>query len=138
MSVLNFHASTSGQTHEWNPVQVSHPDRDGDCKCPHSKQCFYEGTLGCPFSITATKNTYSPAYFSSQCMGCTCEAKIDTTTTTTTLALAIGAAKSRCPAFAALSTPDSEGDCSCYGLLARFILTCFDWHRYLSMRINTL
>ncbi|CAE7263615.1 eprA1 [Symbiodinium microadriaticum] len=96
-------------------ASVSHPDRDGDCKCPQSKQCFYEGSLGCPFSYTATKNTYSPAYFTAQCKTCTCETKIETTTTTTTTALAIGAAKSRCPAFAAVRTPDSEGDCSCYG-----------------------
>ncbi|CAE7285894.1 eprA1 [Symbiodinium sp. CCMP2456] len=96
-------------------ASVSHPDRDGDCKCPHSKQCFYEGSLGCPFSYTATKNTYSPAYFTVQCKTCTCETKIETTTTTTTTELAIGAAKSRCPAFAALRTPDREGDCSCYG-----------------------
>ena len=74
----------SPSTHCPRFARVRTPDQEGDCKCPVSRACFHEGTVGCPYSRTPSTNKYSPTYFSVGCEGCSCVVKPATTTTTTT------------------------------------------------------
>mmetsp|Transcript_25034 Transcript_25034/g.59535 ORF Transcript_25034/g.59535 Transcript_25034/m.59535 type:complete len:689 (+) Transcript_25034:59-2125(+) len=100
---------------------VDRPDEEGDCRCPRGQLCIYGGEVGCPFSYTSARGTHSTAYFDVECAGCSCAVPDSTTGTSTGTSTSSPTATSTasptqtCPPFAALTSPDSDGDCYCHG-----------------------
>lgn len=92
-------------------AKYSQVDNDGDCRCRKGAECHFGGSLGCPFSATSRRQIYSETYFNQGCAGCTCQ----DSRTSSRRAGSRSRKTERCPDFAALSSPDSDGDCYCAG-----------------------